>query len=69
MRQPFVSKQPLKILLNLSLVEGLLLYNIGLASAIPQHESATGIPMSPLSRISLPPPTPGSLLLAETGME
>ena len=35
-----------------------MLYNIVLVSAIHQHESATGIHMSPPSSTSLPPPTP-----------
>ena len=33
-----------------------MLYNTVLVLAKPQHESATGIPMSPCSRTSLPPP-------------
>ena len=37
------------LFLNLFLIEGWLLYNIVLASAIHQHESAIGIHMSPPS--------------------
>ena len=37
-----------------------MLYNIVLVSAIQQHESATGIHMSPPSGTSLPPPTPST---------
>ena len=40
------------------LIEGKLLHNIVLASTIHQHESVTGIHVSPPSSISLPPPTP-----------
>ena len=42
----------------LSLIEGKLLHNIVLASAIHQHESAIGIHVSPPSFTSLPPSTP-----------
>ena len=42
---------------NLFLIEGKLLYSIVLVSAKYQHESTTGIPMSPPSWISLPPPS------------
>ena len=34
-----------------------MIYNIVLVSAMIQHESATGVHMSPPSRASLPPPT------------
>ena len=47
------------------LIEGLLLYNIVLVSAVHKHESAIAIHMSPPSWASLPPPTsshPSSLL-------
>ena len=40
------------------LIEGSLLYNIMLVSAMHQHESAIGIHMSPPSWNSLPLPTP-----------
>ena len=43
---------------SLFLIGGRLLYNIVLASGIYQHESDTGIHMSPSSWTSLPPPTP-----------
>ena len=43
---------------NLFLIEGKLLYSIVLVSAKYQHESTTGIPMSPPSWTSLPPPAP-----------
>ena len=41
----------------LFLIEGKLLHNVGLASAMHQHESVTGTHVSPLSLTSLPPPT------------
>ena len=44
--------------LSLSLIGGQLLYNIVLISAIHQHESATGVHMSPPSWTPLPSPTP-----------
>ena len=44
-------------LMHLFLVEGWLLYCIGLISAIHQHESAIGIHMSPPSWHSFPAPT------------
>ena len=43
---------------NLFLIEGKLLHNIVLASAIHQDESAIGMHVSPPSLTSLPPPTP-----------
>ena len=43
----------------LFLVEGKLLHNIGLASAIHQPESATGRPAVPSLFNLPPPPTPG----------
>ena len=39
-------------------IEGQLLYNIALVSAIYQHEAAIGTHMFPPPWISLPPPTP-----------
>ena len=47
-----------KIFFCLVLIEGQLLDRILLFSVKPQHESATGIYMSPLSWTSLPSPTP-----------
>ena len=44
-------------LIYLFLIEGQLLYNIGLISAIRQHELAIGVHMSPPSWTSLLPPT------------
>ena len=42
---------------ELNWIEGKLLYNTALVSAIHQHELVTGIQMSPSSWASLPPPT------------
>ena len=44
--------------LNLFLIEGKLLHNVVLATAIHQHESAIGIHVSPSFLTSLLPPTP-----------
>ena len=52
-------QKALKIILFL--IRGLLLYNIVLFFAIHQHESATGIQMSPVSWNFLPTPTPSHL--------
>ena len=41
----------------LFLINWWFLYNIGLISVMHQHELTTGIPISPTSWISLPPPT------------
>lgn len=40
----------------LFLIEGKLFYSIVLVSSKHQHESAIRLPMSPLTRTSLPPP-------------
>ena len=57
-------------LINKFLIEGWLLYNVVLVSAIHQHESAIGIHMSSPSWTSLPPPTPShpSRLSQSTGL-
>ena len=58
-------------LINLFLIEGKLLYNIVLVSAIHQYESAIGIHSCPPFCTSLPLPTPShpSRLSQSTGFE
>ena len=57
LRGHWLSFSSLLSFLNLFLIEGWLFYNIVLASAIHQHESAIGIHMSPPSWTSLLLPT------------